>query len=50
MEPEDQFWGDRLGQVITDPFGNVLQIATRVEDLRPEEIKARGREFMASMG
>jgi PhnB protein len=49
MQPENQFWGDRLGQV-TDPFGNVWQIATRVEDLSPDEIEARGREFMASMG
>jgi PhnB protein len=48
MEPEDQFWGDRLGQV-TDPFGHVWQIATRVEDLTPEEIEARGREAFASM-
>jgi PhnB protein len=46
MQPENQFWGDRLGQV-TDPYGNVWQIATRVEDLTPDEIQARGREFMA---
>jgi PhnB protein len=49
MEPEDQFWGDRLGQV-TDPFGNVWQIATHVEDLTPEEIETRGREVFARMG
>ncbi len=49
MEPEDQFWGDRLGQV-NDPFGNVWQIATRVQDLTPEEIEARGREAFAGMG
>jgi len=49
MQPEDQFWGDRLGQV-TDPFGNVWQIATRIADLTPEEIEARGREAFASMG
>jgi PhnB protein len=49
MQPENQFWGDRLGQV-TDPFGNVWQIATRVEELTPDEVEARGREFMASMG
>jgi PhnB protein len=48
MPPENQFWGDRLGQV-TDPFGNVWQIATRVEELTPEEIDVRGREFMASV-
>jgi PhnB protein len=49
MEPEDQFWGDRLGQV-TDPFGNVWQIATHIEDLTPEEIETRGREVFARMG
>jgi PhnB protein len=49
MEPEDQFWGDRLGQV-TDPFGHVWQIATHVEDVTPEEIEARSRAAFASMG
>jgi PhnB protein len=48
MEPEDQFWGDRLGQV-TDPFGHVWQIATHVEDVTPEEMEARGREAMAAL-
>jgi PhnB protein len=48
MEPEDQFWGDRLGQV-TDPYGNVWQIATHVEDLTPEQIDSRGREAMAAL-
>jgi len=47
-EPEDQFWGDRLG-VITDPYGHVWHIATRVEELAPEEIVARSREVFASM-
>jgi PhnB protein len=49
MQPEDQFWGDRLGQVI-DPFGHVWQIATRVEEPTPEEIEARSREIFATMG
>jgi PhnB protein len=48
MEPEDQFWGDRLGQV-TDPFGHVWQIAARVEELRPEEVETRAREIFAGM-
>jgi PhnB protein len=48
MEPEDQFWGDRLGQV-TDPYGHVWQIATHVEDVTPEEMEARGREAMAAL-
>jgi PhnB protein len=49
MQPEDQFWGDRLGQV-SDPFGHVWLIATRVEDVAPDEIDARSREVFASMG
>jgi PhnB protein len=48
MEPDDQFWGDRLGS-ITDPFGHVWQIATHVEDLTPEEIAERGKAAMAAM-
>jgi PhnB protein len=48
MEPEDQFWGDRLGRV-TDPFGHMWLIATHVEDLAPQEIERRGREVAASM-
>jgi PhnB protein len=49
MQPEDQFWGDRMGHV-ADPFGHLWLIATRVEDLAPEEIAARGPEVFASMG
>jgi PhnB protein len=47
-EPEDQFWGDRQA-LVTDPFGHVWLVATRVEDLTPEEIGARGREVFATM-
>ena len=36
----DMFWGDRWGMV-EDPFGNVWQIATHVEDVPPEEMKRR---------
>jgi PhnB protein len=48
MQPEDQFWGDRMGHV-ADPFGHLWLIATRVEDLAPDEIAARGREVLAGM-
>ena len=48
MPLEDQFWGDRYGQV-TDPYGHVWAIATRKEDLTPAEMEERGRQFMASM-
>ena len=48
MPVADQFWGDRFG-VVADPFGHTWQIATRVEDLTPEEIMERGKTAMASM-
>jgi uncharacterized glyoxalase superfamily protein PhnB len=40
----DQFWGDRAG-TITDPFGYTWTIATRKEDLTPEEMKTRMNDF-----
>jgi PhnB protein len=48
MEPDDMFWGDRFGSVL-DPFGHSWQIATHVEDVSPEEMEKRSREFMAAM-
>jgi PhnB protein len=36
----DMFWGDRWGMV-EDPFGNVWQIATHIEDLTPVEMVQR---------
>jgi PhnB protein len=47
MEPEDQFWGDRFG-AITDPYGHAWQIATHIEDVSPEEMEKRQREFFAA--
>ena len=43
-EMTDQFWGDRCGGIV-DPEGYVWTIATRKEDLTPEEINARAQEF-----
>ena len=37
---ENQFYGDRSGTV-TDPFGHVWTIASRIETLTPEEIQQR---------
>jgi PhnB protein len=37
---EDQFYGDRSGQ-IEDPFGHRWAIHTMIEELTPDEIKAR---------
>ena len=47
-EPDDQIWGDRLGQV-EDPFGHLWQIATHVEDVKPEELEARTRAVFAGV-
>jgi len=41
----DQFWGDRAGTV-TDPHGYQWTIATRKEDLAPQEMKQRMDDFM----
>jgi len=49
MEPDDQIWGDRLGQV-EDPFGHLWLIATHVEDVKPEELEARTRAVFAGAG
>jgi PhnB protein len=42
---QDQFWGDRSG-TFNDPHGYRWTIATRKEDLTPEEMKQRQDEFM----
>jgi uncharacterized glyoxalase superfamily protein PhnB len=42
MEPTDQFYGDRNGGV-EDPAGNYWWIATRLEDLSPEELQRRSQ-------
>ena len=41
----NQFYGDRTG-VLQDPFGHVWSIATHVEDVAPEEMQRRAREWM----
>jgi PhnB protein len=41
----DQFWGDRCGS-LKDPHGYSWTIATRKEDLTPEEMEKRQAEFM----
>ena len=41
----DQFWGDRCG-TFTDPAGYRWTIATRKEELTPQEMKQRQDEFM----
>lgn len=36
----DMFWGDRWC-MLADPYGNVWQLATHVEDVSPEEMQKR---------
>ena len=45
---EDMFWGDRCG-TLTDPFGHKWNLATRKENLTPEEIKNRADAFFAQL-
>jgi PhnB protein len=45
---QDQFYGDRTG-CIKDPSGHSWALATHKEDLTPEEIDRRHKEFMKSM-
>jgi uncharacterized glyoxalase superfamily protein PhnB len=43
-EPTNQFYGDRSARV-TDAFGNYWGIATRVEDVPPEELERRAQSY-----
>jgi PhnB protein len=47
MPVQDQFWGDRAGN-ITDPFGHSWFIAAHIEDPTPEEIQQRAKALFAS--
>jgi PhnB protein len=38
--PQDTHYGDRRAMV-EDPFGNIWQLATHVEDVSPDEIRRR---------
>ncbi len=40
MPLDNQFWGDRAGQVV-DPFGHHWHIATHVEEVDPSEFQTR---------
>jgi len=46
MPLQDMFWGDRYGK-ITDPFGQQWGIATRKEEVTPEEMKRRQDAFFS---
>jgi PhnB protein len=44
MPLDNQFWGDRYGQVV-DPFGHNWSIATHVKDMTQEEMMAAMNEM-----
>lgn len=46
MPVMDMFWGDRYGK-LTDPFGHEWSIATRKEDLTPQQMAERGAKAFA---
>ena len=48
MPVTDMFWGDRYGQV-TDPFGHNWGLSTHVEDVAPEEMERRAKEWAQQM-
>jgi PhnB protein len=48
MPIADQFWGDRAGSV-SDPNGYTWWIATRKEDLTPDEMNQRADAFFKQM-
>ena len=43
---KDQFYGDRSGRII-DPFGYIWIVATRIEEVSPEEMQRRFDAMMA---
>jgi PhnB protein len=48
MPLADMFWGDRYGK-LTDPFGHQWGLAQHIEDVSPDEMERRGKEWQASM-
>jgi uncharacterized glyoxalase superfamily protein PhnB len=46
MPLQDQFWGDRYGQV-EDPFGHQWSIAQHIKDMTREEMEEAGKKVMA---
>ena len=40
-----QFWGDRMGR-LKDPFGHFWTVATRVEEVTPEEMDRRAAKWL----
>jgi PhnB protein len=49
MPPADMFWGDRYG-VIVDPFGHNWSVATRKQDLTPDQVAKNAQAVFAEGG
>jgi len=47
-EPKNQFWGTRSA-IIKDPFGYRWSFSQRIENVSPEELEQRAKQFFASM-
>ena len=46
---KDEFWGDRMGSVV-DPFGHKWTLATRIEDVPPDEMERRMKAWSEQQG
>ena len=46
-EPENQFWGAKSA-IIKDPFGYRWSFNQKIEDVSPEELERRAKEFFSS--
>lgn len=49
MPLENQFWGDRYGQ-LEDPFGHSWSVSTHLEDLKPGQIMERAAARFGGQG
>lgn len=49
MKVDDQFYGDRVGQV-EDPFGHVWSLHTRIEKVAPKDMQKRLNAMMRAAG
>jgi PhnB protein len=48
MPLQNQFWGDRYGK-LADPFGHHWGLAQHIEDVAPDEMERRSKEWQANM-
>ncbi len=48
MPAADMFWGDRFAK-LSEPFGHHWGVATHIEDVAPEEMPKRQKEWEKQM-